>query len=73
VDKDGQLLADKPAKALNKVGHALHKFDPVFHRITFSSKVKEVIEKVTEMKQPLVIQSMVIFKHPKVGGVGKDI
>lgn len=62
---------EKAEDGLNKVGHALHTFHPTFRRITFSSKVKEVLKRLTSIKEATINQSMVIFKHPKVGGVGK--
>jgi len=72
VDKEGRLLAEGPEKSLNKIGHALHKFYPVFNSVTFSDKVKDVVKSMTNMAEPTIIQSMVIFKHPKVGGEGED-
>ncbi|XP_021947515.1 phytanoyl-CoA dioxygenase domain-containing protein 1 homolog isoform X2 [Folsomia candida] len=70
IDKAGCLRVEKAEDGLNKVGHALHTFHPTFRRITFSSKVKEVLKRLTSIKEATINQSMVIFKHPKVGGVG---
>jgi len=67
------LNTEKPREALNKIGHALHKFHPTFISHTFSPKVKDAIQKLTKIKEPMVMQSMVIFKHPRVGGLGKFI
>jgi len=69
VDADGKIVVPDVARALNKIGHALHKYDPDFHSVTFSSKNKTVLRNLTNMKKPTVIQSMVIFKHPKIGGI----
>ncbi|ODN06471.1 Phytanoyl-CoA dioxygenase domain-containing protein 1 [Orchesella cincta] len=68
VSPDGKLLVDKPEDGLNKVGHALHKFHPKFNELTINGRVKEIAEKLSDIEEPTVMQSMVIFKHPKVGG-----
>lgn len=69
LDQDGKLTMD-PKLALNKMGHALHALDPDFKEITFSEKVRGVA-KALNLKKPCVVQSMVIFKPPKIGGVVK--
>lgn len=69
VGEDGKLMVD-PKLALNKMGHALHTLDPCSQQITFSNKVKNVA-KALELKKPCVVQSMVIFKPPRIGGVVK--
>lgn len=69
VDQDGKLTLD-PKLALNKVGHALHVLDPCAKQITFSDRVKNVAKSL-EIKKPCVVQSMVIFKPPRIGGVVK--
>jgi len=65
-DENGDLQMEKQ-KSLNKVGHALHFYNPIFKRISFSQKVKEVALSL-DMKDPAVIQGMYIFKHPGIGG-----
>jgi ectoine hydroxylase-related dioxygenase (phytanoyl-CoA dioxygenase family) len=65
---DGKVIIEEREKALNKIGHALHKYEDAFRQVSFSAKVKEVIERLTTMKRPTIMQSMVIFKQPKVGG-----
>lgn len=67
--RDGKLVTPGIEQGLNKIGHALHKFEPAFNSVTFSSKVKQLVQKLDIMKKPTVIQSMVIFKQPKVGGI----
>ena len=67
VGENGQLQV--PAKvAMNKIGHALHIFEPEFKKVTFSDKMKQ-IAKSLELEKPCVPQSMVIFKQPKIGGL----
>lgn len=67
LGEDG-LLKMAPAKALNKMGHALHILDPDFKRATFSEKIKDIARSL-DLKKPCIPQSMVIFKPPKIGGV----
>ncbi|CAG5123468.1 unnamed protein product [Candidula unifasciata] len=67
LDKDGNLLVDKLV-SVNKIGHALHCLDPVFSRITQSDKVKN-LAKAVGFVDPVICQSMYIFKQPRIGGV----
>lgn len=41
--------------------------NPVFKKITFDQKVKEVFKSI-EYTKPVVCQSMYIFKQPFIGG-----
>ena len=66
ITEAGQLSCPKE-KSLNKIGHALHNLVPEFKRATFSDKVRG-IAKSLELKKPAVVQSMYIFKQPKIGG-----
>jgi phytanoyl-CoA hydroxylase len=63
---DGSLRQDK-ALSINKIGHALHDLDPLFDRF---SRTPELAALAAELgvKQPLLIQSMYIFKQPFIGG-----
>ena len=65
-DSDGQLVKEK-ARAINKIGHALHDLDPVFDRF---SRTKELGSLVASLgyAHPLLVQSMYIFKQPRIGG-----
>lgn len=67
LDKEGNLQVEKQ-KSVNKVAHALHCQDPAFARITQSDKIK-AITKAVNYKDPVICQSMYIFKQPKIGGV----
>ncbi|RWS21148.1 hypothetical protein B4U80_04551, partial [Leptotrombidium deliense] len=53
-------------KSLNKIGHALHWLNPIFKKATFDEKVKNVA-KILGFIDPVVPQSMIIFKNPKIG------
>ncbi|GBO18187.1 Phytanoyl-CoA dioxygenase domain-containing protein 1, partial [Araneus ventricosus] len=67
VNDEGDLIVEKE-KSLNKMGHALHWLNPSFKKVTFSKKVKDVFKSL-QYKDPVVVQSMVIFKHPEIGGL----
>lgn len=66
-DKEGNLALDKH-RSLNKMGHALHYKNPVFKKVSFSPRVKEVA-KCLDLKDPAIVQGMYIFKQPGIGGV----
>jgi phytanoyl-CoA hydroxylase len=65
-DEDGNLRQSKE-RSINKIGHALHDLDPVFDRF---SRTPELAQLVADLgvNQPLLIQSMYIFKQPNIGG-----
>ena len=53
--------------SLNKVGHAMHDLDPVFSNFVRKPKMAQLARDVG-FKDPLLLQSMYIFKPPKIGG-----
>jgi phytanoyl-CoA hydroxylase len=63
---DGKLRQSKE-RSINKIGHALHDLDPVFDSF---SRMAEVEQLVTDLGivDPLLLQSMYIFKQPRIGG-----
>jgi phytanoyl-CoA hydroxylase len=63
---DGTLKYEKE-KSINKIGHALHDLDPVFERFSRSEQIKHLATAIG-MKNPLLLQSMYIFKQPNIGG-----
>ncbi|XP_044634552.2 phytanoyl-CoA dioxygenase domain-containing protein 1 isoform X2 [Equus asinus] len=65
-DEKGNFLVP-PEKSINKIGHALHAHDPVFKGATHSSKVQAVARSLG-FHRPVVVQSMYIFKQPRIGG-----
>ena len=65
-DKNGELVVDKSV-CLNKLGHSLHWLNTTFKRNTFSSKVKQMVKHLGFV-EPVVVQSMYIFKNPGIGG-----
>ncbi|WVQ74240.1 hypothetical protein IAR50_003837 [Cryptococcus sp. DSM 104548] len=59
-----------PSQSVNKIGHALAVLNPVFRKYTFeSSKVSSLAKELGEQKSPRVLQSMIICKQPRIGGV----
>jgi phytanoyl-CoA hydroxylase len=65
-DVDGRLR-DEPAHCLNKLGHALHDLDPVFDAFSRSPELAAVADDLG-MRDPRLLQSMYIFKQPRIGG-----
>ncbi|KAI8604202.1 phytanoyl-CoA dioxygenase [Dissophora ornata] len=65
-DKQGNLVVPK-SQAINKIGHALHELEPKFRALSLSKDMKNLAHDL-EFKDPRVLQSMLIFKQPKIGG-----
>lgn len=66
-DPDGKLKTNI-FHSLNKIGHALHDLDPVFDRFSRSPQMKRLAADLY-LADYVLIQSMYIFKHARVGGV----
>ncbi|MCX6318724.1 MAG: phytanoyl-CoA dioxygenase family protein [Bacteroidetes bacterium] len=66
-DESGQLKNDL-FHSLNKIGHALHDLDPVFDRFSRSPQMLQLAAELN-MQEYVLIQSMMIFKHARIGGV----
>jgi len=66
LDPEGRLRVDRH-KALNKVGHAMHDLDPVFDRFSRQPRLRALTEGLG-IADPLLLQSMYIFKQPGIGG-----
>ena len=65
-DEQGCLRQAK-ALSINKIGHALHDRDPVFDGFSRGAKLAELAADLG-LEQPLLWQSMYIFKQPGIGG-----
>ncbi|KAK5978485.1 Phytanoyl-CoA dioxygenase domain-containing protein 1 [Trichostrongylus colubriformis] len=70
LDKDGNLLTEKH-KAFNKIGHGLHLKNSVFKRMSFHPEIKRLVKDL-HFEEPKIVQSMYIFKQPKIGGAVTD-
>jgi phytanoyl-CoA hydroxylase len=65
-DKSGALLQPK-ALSINKIGHAMHDLDPVFERFSHDPRLQAIANDLG-LAEPLLYQSMYIFKQPRIGG-----
>ncbi|MEM8683448.1 MAG: phytanoyl-CoA dioxygenase family protein [Pseudomonadota bacterium] len=65
-DASGELRQTKE-NSLNKMGHAMHDLDPIFEAFSHSDEL-DVIARRLGLSDPGVIQSMYIFKPPRIGG-----
>ena len=65
-DERGNLRAE-PHLALNKLGHAMHDLDPVFDSFSRTPDLANIAADLG-MRDPLLLQSMYIFKQPHIGG-----
>uniref|UniRef100_H3DN40 Phytanoyl-CoA dioxygenase domain-containing protein 1 n=1 Tax=Tetraodon nigroviridis TaxID=99883 RepID=H3DN40_TETNG len=65
-DNKGEFIIPKH-RALNKVAHALHAYEPLYKRVTHSRRVQS-IAKTLGFARPVVLHSMYIFKQPGIGG-----
>ena len=63
---DGSLRLSKEG-SINKIGHALHDLDPVFDSFSRPPEIKRLVSDLG-ICEPLLLQSMYIFKQPRIGG-----
>lgn len=66
VDAEGALTVDRH-RAVNKLGHAMHDLDPDFDRVS-RRPVLARIAAALGIGAPKLVQSMVIWKPPAIGG-----
>jgi phytanoyl-CoA hydroxylase len=65
-DGEGVLRAEAHL-CLNKLGHAMHDLDPVFDAFSRTPELA-ALARAIGMEQPLLLQSMYIFKQARIGG-----
>ena len=65
-DADGNLRQSKE-DSLNKMGHAMHDLDPVFDAFSRTPELAAIVESLG-YDDPVILQSMYIFKPPRIGG-----
>lgn len=63
---DGELTQAKQL-SINKIGHAQHDLDDEFERFAYRPELAEVADDIG-MVDALALQSMYIFKQPRIGG-----
>src|ERR1043166_6122915 len=61
---DGSFRQSKH-RSINKIGHALHDLDSVFDEFSRRPEIKELVFDLG-LTQPLLLQSMYIFKQPRI-------
>ncbi|KAI9358873.1 phytanoyl-CoA dioxygenase family protein [Zopfochytrium polystomum] len=66
LDGDGNLLVPK-LLSVNKIGHALHVREPIFHEFSTRDRIK-AISKSLGYKDARIMQSMIVLKNPRIGG-----
>jgi len=66
--QDGKLIITDKSKIINKIGHALHDVNPIFNAFTRQQKLKDLTDELG-VTNPLIVQSMYIFKQPGIGGI----
>jgi phytanoyl-CoA hydroxylase len=54
-------------RGVDKIGHALHDLDPIFDEFSRDPRLARICQQVG-MADPLLLQSMVIFKQAQTGG-----
>jgi phytanoyl-CoA hydroxylase len=54
-------------RSINKIGHALHDLDPVFDAFSRKPELAAICADLGYV-EPLLLQSMYIFKQPNIGG-----
>ncbi len=65
-DAGGRL--NRPQElALNKIGHAMHDLDPEFSAFSRNPRLARLVGDLG-IREPLLLQSMYIFKQPGIGG-----
>jgi len=65
-DADGNLIQSKE-DSLNKMGHAMHDLDPVYGTFSRTPELAAVVSSLG-YDNPQLLQSMYIFKPPRIGG-----
>ncbi|KAI8975465.1 hypothetical protein BDF20DRAFT_914392 [Mycotypha africana] len=65
-NEKGDLIRQKE-RAINKIGHGLHMLHPLFKEFS-TNKTISTIAKQLGFRSPQILQSMLIFKQPYIGG-----
>jgi phytanoyl-CoA hydroxylase len=65
-NSNGTLKQSKE-RSINKIGHALHDLDPEFDQFSRTPQIEQLVKSLG-LINPLLLQSMYIFKQPRIGG-----
>jgi phytanoyl-CoA hydroxylase len=60
-------LKQRKENSINKMGHAMHDLDPVFDAFSRTADIANVV-RCLGYDDPVLLQSMYIFKPPRIGG-----
>ncbi|MGH6894506.1 MAG: phytanoyl-CoA dioxygenase family protein [Dongiaceae bacterium] len=63
----GGELKQAKALSINKIGHAMHDLDGTFDRFSRTTELRHLARDLG-VRKPLLVQSMYIFKQPRIGG-----
>lgn len=66
VDAEGFLMLPKE-RAINKIGHGLHIGDATYRNLSEDTRIAQLLSDLG-LAEPLLLQSMHIFKQPRTGG-----
>lgn len=58
---------EEDGRTINKIGHAMHDLDPVFDTFSRDARLAQIATRIG-LREPLIYQSMYIFKQPRIGG-----
>ena len=64
---DNGSLRQTKEHSINKIGHALHDLDSVFDKFSRRADIHSLVRELG-FRDPLLLQSMYIFKQPSIGG-----
>jgi phytanoyl-CoA hydroxylase len=64
---EDRILKQSKERSINKIGHALHDLDPVFNEFSRTKDLERLVG-AFDISEPLLLQSMYIFKQPHIGG-----
>jgi len=67
ADLNKENIKSNKQYIVNKIGHALHDLDEAFIKFSKNDELNQ-IAKAIGFENPLLLQSMYIFKQPKIGG-----
>jgi len=62
-----RCFLEEDGRSVNKIGHAMHDLDPVFDAFSRDARLAEIAAAIG-LHDPLIYQSMYIFKQPQIGG-----
>jgi phytanoyl-CoA hydroxylase len=66
IDDQGNITVAKRL-AINKLGHAMHEVDASFRQFSSDANLEDICKKIG-FQDPRLLQSMYIFKQPRIGG-----